>query len=653
MEPLELGAQTAPDHGLDTTESYSASKSSEIKTALAQPTGPPHAKNDESDPHNRLDRSRSGSASERSVLDSDTPITHHYLTFLTPLPKLNQRQLQSSDHPSQDDDDGSTTVEYPSLSKYSNPLFWPSSRKTIMVAISCVATMSTAYTAGAYAPMANQLAADYGISRVAALTGITMFCMGFALAPMVLAPYSEVTGRYPVFVVAGVFFIVFQAVCGLAPNLGAQLIAQFLKGCGASVFSTMVGGVIADLYEKEQRNTPMAFFSGSVLVGTGLGPLVASLMVEHLGSGWKWVVWHQVIADFAVIVTVVTLFRESRGPVLLSKRAKVLNKFYDDLEAKGYFGVWIGTQSDPRVTETSQGNATANDQDLTDVEKGSGNVGNTNPAKLQRIRWLVKEDEERASIIQMMKTSLTRPFHFLFTEPIVFFFSLWVSFAWAVLYLTFASIPLVYRRVYNFSVAEAGLVFLAMIIGGIVATCGGLYSERLLKHPSWQTKSSDRAEDCDSDSKFWAFMRRKFPVESPESRLYFTCLTSIFLPIGLFMFGFCAQPDVHWVVPAVAVFFAAMGIYFVYLATFNYLADTYQTYASSSLAAQSFCRNVLGGVFPLVTGALFTNLGEDAAGGILGGVATILTVVPWVLVFFGESIRQRSKFAVVSQYFQV
>jgi len=106
-------------------------------------------------------------------------------------------------------------------------------------------------------------------------------------------------------------------------------------------------------------------------------------------------------------------------------------------------------------------------------------------------------------------------------------------------------------------------------------------------------------------------------------------------------------------VPAIAVFFASMGIYFVYLATFNYLADTYQTYASSSLAAQSFCRNVLGGVFPLVTGALFTNLGEDAAGGILGGIATILTVVPWVLVFFGESIRQRSKFAVVSNSFDV
>ncbi|KAG4219111.1 hypothetical protein PC116_g32409 [Phytophthora cactorum] len=58
----------------------------------------------------------------------------------------------------------------------------------------------------------------------------------------------------------------------------------------------MVGGVIADMYDKEDRNTPMALFSGAVLVGTGLGPLVAAVMVERWGDQgqkWKWVFWHQ------------------------------------------------------------------------------------------------------------------------------------------------------------------------------------------------------------------------------------------------------------------------------------------------------------------------------------------------------------------------
>lgn len=50
----------------------------------------------------------------------------------------------------------------------------------------------------------------------------------------------------------------------------------------------------------------------------------------------------------------------------------------------------------------------------------------------------------------------------LFTEPVVFFFSLWAAFAWAVLYLQFTSIPLVFRTNYNFNAQETGAVFTGM-----------------------------------------------------------------------------------------------------------------------------------------------------------------------------------------------
>jgi hypothetical protein len=262
------------------------------------------------------------------------------------------------------------------------------------------------------------------------------------------------------------------------------------------------------------------------------------------------------------------------------------------------------------------------------------------------VRWLVKEDEQRASLMTLITVSLFRPFHLLFTEPAVFFFSLWVSFAWAVLYLTFGSIPLVFSRQHGFNLEQSGYVFIAMIVGSVVATTMGVYQESLLKYPKWQRKS---AADPDAQPRgFWSFMRRHFPVEVPESRLYFTCISSVFLPLGLYMFGFLSKPSIHWIVPTIAIFFATMGIYTIYLATFNYLADSYQTYASSALAAQSFCRNMLAGAFPLVVGPLFTNLGESRAGGLLGAIATVLTVVPWVLAIFGEKVRRRSKFAVVS-----
>lgn len=134
------------------------------------------------------------------------------------------------------------------------------------------------------------------------------------------------------FAVAGVILTLFQAVCGVVTSLTGMLIARYFVGVGGSVFSTLVAGVISDVFRKEDRNTPMALFSGFVLLGTGLGPLLNSFIVSRAPSQWKWVFWHNVIADFALLVIILTTFNESRGSVILSRKAAALNKWYDELE---------------------------------------------------------------------------------------------------------------------------------------------------------------------------------------------------------------------------------------------------------------------------------------------------------------------------------
>jgi len=75
----------------------------------------------------------------------------------------------------------------------------------------------------------------------------------------------------------------------------------------------------------------------------------------------------------------------------------------------------------------------------------------------------------------------------------------------------------------------------------------------------------------------------------PEGRLYVSCVQSAFLPVGLFWFAWTLAPSIHWIAPTMAIGCAKMGLFSIYLATCNYLADTYQRYASSALAVQSFC----------------------------------------------------------------
>jgi hypothetical protein len=131
----------------------------------------------------------------------------------------------------------------------------------------------------------------------------------------------------------------------------------------------------------------------------------------------------------------------------------------------------------------------------------------------------------------------------------------------------------------------------------------------------------------------------------PETRLYAACTLGGLLPVGMFWFGWTSFPSQHWMLPTCAVGAATIGIYSIYLAVFNYFADTYHRYSSSALAAQSFCRNMLAGFFPLVTDAMYNRMTFQGASSFLGGVGAILSIVPWVLVFYGEGVRRRSKFA--------
>ncbi|PHH93244.1 hypothetical protein CDD83_9514 [Cordyceps sp. RAO-2017] len=483
------------------------------------------------------------------------------------------------------------------------------------------------------------MAEDLGTSRLVILVGITTFCLGFALTPMALAPISEIWGRFPVIVTAGVVFVIFQAACSVMPDAAGLLIARFLVGTGASVFSAIVGGVISDLWAKEDRNTPMALFSGAVLAGTGSGPLAATALLNEVSDStlaWKWAFWHQAIVDAALMLAVILLFKESRASVLLTRKARLLNRWYEELEERGSYGLWV---SDPAkmaiaVSASSSGST---------LGRGHGGGVVIGPGLWQRIRWVVREDQQRPALGSMISLSVRRPFHLLLTEPIVFCFSIWAAFSWGVLYLSFSVVSFLYQT----DLGRSSPVYVAIVVAAAVATAVSILQQQLLKHPQWAAHDGDSGFRY-NDSVIWAWMRRRFPAEAPEARLYFSCITAMFLPAGLFG-AFMSRRDTGEYAQAVGLGLATCGIYSIYLATFNYLADAYGTYASSALAAQSFCRNILGGGFPLITGVMFTNLGLRGAGGLLGGIAAALTVTPWVLVFFGEAIRARSKFAVSLQ----
>jgi len=202
---------------------------------------------------------------------------------------------------------------------------------------------------------------------------------------------------------------------------------------------------------------------------------------------------------------------------------------------------------------------------------------------------------------------------------------MWMSFAWTILYLTFIAVPQILTRVYGFGPQANGLASLAITAAAVLGTIAAIFQD------SW----SEKLVNFD-----------RFTVAGhlqPEARLVFSCGQCLLLPIGLFWLAGTADPDVHWIVPIISVSCLTLGIFSVYLAVFNYLADTYHEYASSAIAAQSFSRNVFAACLPLAAGPMLDALGVVGMGCLLGGVCLLLSAVPWVLVMWGPRIRARSK----------
>lgn len=150
-------------------------------SAIAAPTDSLHAHDGDTSNHDTLQ------------------IEYLYLEFDTELPSpagLTQVDPKNENGP----------PACPDLKKYTSPFLWSNSRKTMLTWLACGVTLLAAYSAGEYTPAATQLLSVWNVSQVAYNAGLTTFTVGFGIAPMILAPFSEINGRRPVFLASGILF---------------------------------------------------------------------------------------------------------------------------------------------------------------------------------------------------------------------------------------------------------------------------------------------------------------------------------------------------------------------------------------------------------------------------------------------------------------
>jgi len=194
-----------------------------------------------------------------------------------------------------------TASQDPSIIDWESPetpdkaVNWTSKKKWSNMAIISTITFLTPLASTMIAPGVPLILRDFSSAdeTVGSLI-VSIYILGYAIGPLLLAPLSEVYGRLPVYHMCNSLFIVWTIACALAPNTSALLIFRVLAGIAGSCPLAIGGGSIADLFIQQQRGVAMSVFIAGPLLGPVVGPIAGGFLTED--TGWRWVFWVITIA---------------------------------------------------------------------------------------------------------------------------------------------------------------------------------------------------------------------------------------------------------------------------------------------------------------------------------------------------------------------
>lgn len=144
---------------------------------------------------------------------------------------------------------------------------------------------------------------------------------------------------------------------------------------------------------------------------------------------------------------------------------------------------------------------------------------------------------------QVVLQVLVRPLMLLVQSPILLVISLYVALVFGVMYLLFTTFTGVFEGQYGFSTAISGLTYLGLGVALLFSMLiFNMFNARVLA----SRMKADRVQQ-----------------PRPEYRLLFMIWFSPFVAFGLFLYGWTAYYQIHWIVPIVGTFMMGFGAYFV------------------------------------------------------------------------------------------
>ncbi|KAF2110798.1 major facilitator superfamily domain-containing protein [Lophiotrema nucula] len=451
-----------------------------------------------------------------------------------------------------------------------NPLNWPLWTKVYHAVVPGLFGFAVTFGTSVYTPATADIMHRFDVSRTTALLGLTVYVLGLAAGPVLSAPLSERHGRKIVYLISSPVFMLFTLGAGLSKSFASLVVCRWFAGLTGSPALAVGAGTSADLFLPQHRAVVTSAFLAAPFLGPSLGPIVGGLATQY--RGWRWTQWCMILITGVVFILALPT-KETYKMTILKRRAKK-------------HGITI-----------------------------------------QRVSTGSSVSALKKSLVQ----NFLRPINMLFTEPVVFFLSLYTAFAFGVLFLFFAAFPFVFQRPpYRFTVSQIGLTFIAIGTGVVMAALTGVLIDRIVYQKHYRVAVAAGQT-----------------YAAPERRLYNMMLGCWGIPLGLFWFAWSAEKGLHWAVPVVAAVPFAWGNLCLFTSAALYMVDVYGPQnGASAMAANGIFRYTLGAIFPLFTVQMYETMGTGWATSVLGFVSITMLPIPFIFFRYGPRIRAKSRYPV-------
>ncbi|KAF2095729.1 cycloheximide resistance protein [Rhizodiscina lignyota] len=301
-----------------------------------------------------------------------------------------------------------------------NPLNWTSWQTNVNIGVISFLSFLTFADADCgplassmFAPSVPQVMQDFkSDSNLLAAFVVSVYILGFAFGPLVVAPISELKGRLIVYHTCNTLFFVFTIISALSQTMVMLIVFRFLAGFVGVAPTTIGSGTIADLIPRERRALYMSLWSMGPILGPVVGPIAGGFLAE--AKGWRWEFWVLAMVGGTATTGAFLILRETFAPVVLEKKADQLRK----------------STGNPLYHSILASNIPPKD---------------------------------------LFLRSIVRPSKMLIMAPIVSLMSIYVAVLYGLLYILFTTFTFVFEGQYNFSTGTSGLSFIG---SGVGTVCG-------------------------------------------------------------------------------------------------------------------------------------------------------------------------------------